>query len=65
MMVVILSGAGVAVAPGVTGDSPGVTAVVAAVGASDTACVGGAAPGSESVNEVVFVSRSVVQRIET
>jgi hypothetical protein len=40
MMVVTLSGARVATAPGVAGDSSVLTTVLGAVGAADNACVG-------------------------
>ena len=40
MMVMALSGARVAMAPGVTGNSSVVTTIIGAVGATDTACVG-------------------------
>jgi len=64
MMVMALSGARVAMAPGVTGDSSVVTTVIGAVGAPVAACVGAAdtvgvgagAPDSPTVNEAVLVS---------
>ena len=68
MMDMALSGARVAMAPGVTGDSSVVTTIIGAVGATETACVGASDTvgvgagvlGSPTVNEVVLVSRSVV-----